>query len=183
MSLAELSDLSQAIAAIAVIASLIVLIIQVRQGNQLARSAAARSQIESLKSISQAMYQTPGLAELFVKANSGQTLSEAERLQITSYLTAASRTWEAMYDAYRQGLIDPDLWEAHRKQARVLAAAPMARAVWALRRNWYSKAYRDFHEADCASTADEKPIDYLAPASIPRQPSAAATEAAPPPAQ
>lgn len=163
MTLEDIYFIGQTIAVVAILGSLIALIIQMRQANRLARAAAVRTQLESLQTIVQAVYRTPGLAELIAKGNTGQSLSEIERMQVTAYLTEAERTWEALFETYRNGLVDPELWEAHRKQARAFSRHPLNRAVWELRKDWYTKAYRDYRDADCPVTKDDDPLRYHAP--------------------
>ncbi len=163
MTLEEIYYIGQTFAVVAIIGSLIALIVQMRQANRLARAAAVRGQIESLQYIAQAMYQTPRLTEILVKGNSGLGLSQVESIKATAYLTDVERTWEALYDAYRHGLVDPELWEAHRKQARALASAPLSRAVWALRKDLFTKAYQTFRDADCTPTTGDYPHKYYLP--------------------
>ena len=166
MTLENINYIAQTIGVVAILGSLIVVIVQMRQANRLASSAALRSQIESLKSISRPMYQAPGMADIFVKAMQGKELSESERLLAMAYVTVAERTWEAMYFEYRQGRIDPELWEAHRRQARALSVAPLNQAVWDLRKSWYVKAYQDFRDVDRAKPTNGVFEDHVAPAQV-----------------
>lgn len=169
MTLENIYYIGQTIAVVAIMGSLVALIVQMRQANRLARAAAIRSQLESLQYIVQAVYRTPGLAELLAKGNTGQPLTDIERMQVTAYLTEAERTWEALYDTYRHGLVDPELWEAHRKQARAFSRHKLNRAVWELRKDWYTKAYREFRDADCPVNNDDDPLRYVAPPAAPRE--------------
>jgi hypothetical protein len=155
---------AEIVAAVAVVVSLMFVGIQLAQANALARDEAQQKQIEAVADISRMVVENPALADIIARATSGAELSRADQVTVTSYFTFAERTWEALYYQYRAGKIDPELWEAHRMQARVQQALPLNKAVWEQRKSWYSKRYRDFREADGAGESPGLPVYDLTPA-------------------
>ncbi len=158
MTLEEINYVAQTIGVVAILGSLVAVLIQMRQTNRLLRNQARRDQIEGLKSISDAVYQTPGLADLIARATAGglESLTEAERIQLLAFQTAAERTWEAMHSQYLAGQIDAALWQAHLEQARATwRLSPVVRAVWAARRSFFTAAYQVFHAAEIERDAGD----------------------------
>ncbi len=149
-------------AAASVVVSLIFVGLQLAQANELAREAAEQKQIESMGSISRMLAENPDLADIWAKGLAGEELTPGERVALTSMITYGQRTWEALYYQYRAGRVDPELWEAHRMQARAVQNTPMSRAMWELRKGWFSKSYREFRDSDGAG-AEPGPLDYSIP--------------------
>jgi hypothetical protein len=148
--LQDAGAIADLIGAIGVIVSLIFVGLQIRQANQLAREAAEQKQIESIGSLSRIVAEHPHLADLMARGQAGEKLTVAENIALTSMITHGQRTWEALYYQYRAGRVDPELWEAHRRQARAMQNTPMGKAMWKLRKDWFSKSYQDFRDADGA---------------------------------
>ena len=151
MTLEELYYVSQIVAVVAIFGSLVAVLVQMRQTNRLLRNQAKRDQINGIKSISEAFYQTPGLADLVARASAGglDALTEAERMQLIAFQTACERTWEAMHQQFLDGQIDKTLWQAHLEQARATwRMSPAFRAVWAVRAQFFTPQYRAFHAAE-----------------------------------
>jgi hypothetical protein len=142
--------IAEVIAAAGVIVSLVFVGIQVMQSNTLAREAAEQKQIESIGALSRIIAESPYLSEAISKSTTGEALTPGELVAITSMETYAQRTWEALYFQYRAGRVDPEVWEAHRDQARAIQSGPLSKSVWQRQRTWYSKSYRDFRERDDA---------------------------------
>lgn len=151
MTLEEVYYISQIVAVVAIFCSLVAVLVQMRQTNRLLRNQARRDQIDGIKSISEAFYRTPGLADLVARAGEGglEALSEAGRMQLIAFQTAAERTWEAMHQQFLDGQIDAALWQAHLEQARATwRTSPAVRAVWAARAHFFTAQYRAFHAAE-----------------------------------
>jgi hypothetical protein len=163
--------IAEIIAAVAVVVSLMFVGLQLAQANALARDEARQNQIKSVGDISRMVVENPQLADIIARASAGETLSRADQVTATSYMTFAERTWEALYYQYLDGKIDAELWEAHRIQARVQQALPLNRAVWEQRKLWFTKRYREFREADGAGVSPSPAVYELTPAA-PQQPAA-----------
>ena len=163
MTLEDINYIAQTLGVVAILGTFVAVLIQMRQTNRLLRNQAKRAQIEGIKAISEAAYQTPGLADLIVRAVAGglESLTPAERMQVLSYLMTAERTWEAMFVQYQEGLIDEELWLAHGRQTQAaLNDNPVMAEFWALRREFFMPAYREFRDAQIDGKGESYTLGY-----------------------
>lgn len=163
MTLEDINYIAQIIGTIAIIGTFIALLIQMRQTNRLLRNQAKRAQIADIKSLSDAMYQTAGLAELMMRASSEglEALSLVERAQCFAFLMTAQRTWEAMFVQYQDGSIDAGLWQAHVRQARAATNdVGIHRQFWMIRRDFFMPEYREFYEAEILGQSGSDTLGY-----------------------
>lgn len=140
--------IAEIVGAVAVIISLIFVGVQVSQANDLARDAAEQKQIESMGRISLVVVENPQLADVMARATAGLDVSPGEQIQLTSYLMFVERTQEALYWQNLNGQIDPELWEAHRLQARAAQNNPLVQTIWESRKAYFSKRYREFRDGE-----------------------------------
>jgi hypothetical protein len=162
--------IAEIIGATAVVISLIFVGVQLMQANTLAREAAEQKQIQDVAAVSRLTVENPQLADVMAKGTTGAELSPEEMVLITAFNTFAERTWEGLYEQYRNGQVDPALWEAHRRMARAMEADPLNQQVWAQRKNWYSDRYRAFRDADGAGDPENRPTYSLKPVPVPVRP-------------
>jgi hypothetical protein len=163
MTLEDINYIAQTVGVVAILGTFIAVLLQMRQTNRLLRNQAKRTQIDGIKAISDAMYQTPALADIAVRSFAGglESLTPVERIQITSYLMSAERTWEAMFVQYQDGLIDEELWQAHSRQAQAALSDNQAIVrFWALRREFFMPAYREFRDAQIESKDEAVTLGY-----------------------
>jgi hypothetical protein len=163
---------AEIVGAIAVVVSLVFVGLQLAQSNDLAREAAEQKQIESIGALSLVVAENPYLAELMARDQAGEALSPAERVAVTALMTHGQRTWEALYYQYRAGRVSPELWEAHRVQARAIQNTPMGKATWEGRKNWFSKSYREFRDSEGAGEGTGAVPPYAAPPAPASEPAA-----------
>jgi hypothetical protein len=163
MTLENINYIAQTVGVVAILGTFVAVLIQMRQTNRLLRNQAKRAQIDDIKSASDALWQTPGLAELMMRASADglETLSLAERVQCFAFLTGVQRTWEAMFVQYQDGMIDASLWQAHLRQARAAAnEVPFNRQYWLLRRDFFMPEYREFYEAEVLGHGGADTLGY-----------------------
>lgn len=163
MNLEEINYIAQIIGVVAILGTFVALLFQMRQTNRLLRNQAKRAQIDGIKAISEAMYQTPGLADSMMRGITGglDSLPLAERVQILSFLMAAERTWEAMFVQYQDGLIDEELWQAHERQTQAsINDNPVMAHFWAVRREFFMPAYRAYRDAAFAAKGGGLTLGY-----------------------
>lgn len=163
MTLEDINYIAQTIGVVAILGTFVALLIQMRQTNRLLRNQAKRTQIDGIKAISEAVYQTPGLADNMMRGIAGglDSLTPAERMQILSYLMTAERTWEAMFVQYQDGLIDEELWQAHSRQTQAaINDNPVMAEFWAARREFFMPAYREYRDAEYAAKGGGHTLGY-----------------------
>lgn len=156
MTLEEINYLAQTVGVVAILGTFVAVLIQMRQTNRLLRSQAQRAQIDGIKYLSEAMYQTPALAEFMARVGSKglEVLSMSERIQLFGFLMVAERTWEAMYVQYKDGLIDESIWQSHFRQARAAwRDFPATQQFWLMHRDFFMPEYRAFRESQIQSVA------------------------------
>ena len=149
MTLAQISDASQAVAAVAVVVSLVILILQNHQANSLARHEARRRHMEGIQNISRAMFETPGLADVWGRGTADfERLSHEDRIKFLTFLTYTNRTWEALHQEHLRGQLDDDLWRAHANMLRDTQALSGVKHAWTLRKHIFSEGFQRFYEAN-----------------------------------
>lgn len=163
----EAAAIAEVVGAIGVMVSLVFVGVQMMQANKLARAAAHQKQIDAIREISRLIIENPQIADFLTRKPSAE-LTPSERVIAVAFMSYGERMWEGLYEQYRQGLVDPETWEAHRRQARAVQADPLNQAVWQLRKNWYTERYRKFRESDQAQPiADRLSYDFDRPGSPP----------------
>lgn len=166
----DAAAIAEVVGAIGVMISLVFVGLQMQQANKLARNAAQQKQIESIRDISRLIIENPVIGDLLTR-KPGAELTPSERVFLFAFMSYGERMWEGLYEQYRQGLVDPEVWEAHRRQARAVQADPLNEAVWQVRKGWYSERYQKFRDADSAGPMPTKlSYDLEAPAAPPAQP-------------
>lgn len=127
MSLENIYYIGQTIAVVAILATLIGLIIQMRSATQLARKTAIQDQLDKLERLPRALFETPGLADIYVRGVKDiEALTDSERMIYLAFWRSSLRIWEGIYTQYLDGDIDPETWETYRKQLRGETTAPGA---------------------------------------------------------
>lgn len=167
MTLEDINYIAQTVGVVAILGTFVAVLIQMRQTNRLLRNQAKRAQIDGIKAISEATYQTPGLADTLVRGIAGglDGITIAERMQVMAFLMTAERTWEAMFVQYQDGMIDEELWRAHSRQAQAaLNDNPLTPEFWRLRREFFMPAYREFRDAQIAGKGGADTLGYGAKA-------------------
>ena len=158
MSLEEIYYIGQTFAVISIVGSLIVLIFQMMQANRLARESARRDQVEGLQQMSRGLYETPGLAEIWGRANANfDELTEAERIRFITYVTYTLRIWEGLHAQYTDGQLNPEMWDVHVKNLRDVQELNGSKKVLSLRSHIFSSAFCEFYERNM-SDSDAKDI-------------------------
>jgi hypothetical protein len=162
MTLENINYIAQTVGVVAILGTFVAVLIQMRQTNRLLRNQAKRAQIDGIKAISEAVYQTPGLADIMMRGAGGlDGRLPAERMQIMSFLMMAERTWEALFVQYQDGLIDEELWRAHSQQAQAaLNDNPVTPEFWRLRREFFMPAYRAFRDSRVEGKGGPETLGY-----------------------
>jgi hypothetical protein len=134
MSLSDLAALGSFVSGMAVLASLALLWFQLRQMSSQVRQSEKnqRAQIRQVHSmrISEAFLGRVDHADLWVKAFSGEELSDAEVYQVVQAMSAVWFSVEDSYHQYRDGLLDEATWQANLAGLRYGLRMPYLRAVW-----------------------------------------------------
>ena len=151
MTLEEIYYVGQTMAAIAIIGSLVALIAQNHASQKMVRYAAVRNQVEGLRDISRALFETPGLADVWVRGLGGlDQLSNEDRVKFTTFITYTLRIWEGLHAQFRHRQLGEEVWRGHIRQLRDVQNFDGPKKVWELRRHAFSEEFREFYESNLA---------------------------------
>ncbi len=155
MTLQDLGNIGEFVAAIAVIVSLLYLAAQIRQNSRLLRSSAFQAAEQSAAHSLGLIAGNSHVAKLLrVAQESYQDLNEDEKLQAHALFMKTFAGYEALFYQYRDGAIDPDLWEGRRKMMLTLLAVPGYAAWWRSWRYVFGQQLQDYVHRELASAPD-----------------------------
>jgi len=111
-------DVGQTISILAnvgVIAGILFLGIELQQNNELVAAAANASKDQRAENLIEQIYSVPGLAEISIKAASGESLTESERLMLRGFHTRTIFGWVPVFRDYQAGRLEslapPEVWK------------------------------------------------------------------------
>ncbi len=155
MTLQDLGNIGEFVAAIAVIVSLLYLATQIRQNSRLLRSGAFQAAAQQAAQSLGLLAGNPHVAKVLrVARESYEDLDEDEKLQAHALFMQTFAGYEALYYQYRDGAIDPDLWEGRRKMMLILLAVPGYAAWWRLWRHVFGQQFQDYIQRELPSAPD-----------------------------
>lgn len=139
--------IGEVVAAFAVVISLLYLANQIRAQNRESRLASIHELTESFRNAILS-FQNPNLADVFARGKTGfEGLSETERLQFMSMVQHIFRVWEDAYHQQRAQRLDRRIWEAMVVQFSGYLSLPGVVRVWEIRKQSYSRDFREFVDA------------------------------------
>ena len=161
MTLDQLAIVSQIVAVAGVIGSLIFVGLQVHQSNRMMRDSAIRHHAERIQSVSQAVFESPDLADIWLRGGQDiDKLAPAERVRFVNLCVYVLRIWEQLHVQKEAGAVDRQMWEANVNILRDIHAMPGAAAAWRLRRHLFSRRFQSFYE-DFVTAGAGKPLYEL----------------------
>lgn len=136
--------LAEIIGAGAVVVSLIYLAAQIRTQNAESRIAGNHAILEGFRN-SIADLADPNFAELSHRClEDVGSLSGQELMQVFAAYQRTLRVWEEAYLLHLDGRLDEELWTGMERQYTSLLAHAGIRHVWELRKDYYSKKFREY---------------------------------------
>jgi hypothetical protein len=143
-----LGSTAEFVAAIGVIASLVYLAVQIRQNTQSIRASTYEAMVRGSGEFLLPLIQDRDLAKSFERAvDRWSQMDYEEQVQVMYLLTQLFRNWENAYYQYRQGTLEPWLWESWQHVVLSYFHRPGVQDWWKLRRAAYSKPFREFLES------------------------------------
>jgi hypothetical protein len=137
--------IGELIGAIAVVVSVLYLAWQVRGQVRETRLTAILEVSEGFREAIAATFMDRQLAELFVKAKDGaEGMGEVDRIQFVAFVQRNYRVWEDAFYQHRQGRLDEPHWRSMERQYSSLLSWPGVRWVWSIRRDFYTREFRDY---------------------------------------
>lgn len=99
----EIGQMVSVLANVGVIAGIIFLALELGQNNELMEAAARQAQNDRIQEYLMQIYSVPGLADILVKLENGEPLSEVEELQLYARQLRLLRGFEAQHRESIQG--------------------------------------------------------------------------------
>ena len=162
MTLEQLGNLGEFIGAVAVVVSLLYLATQIRQNSRLLRSAASQAATYSAAQISLPIATDPRVAKLSRDAmRSYEALEEVEKTQADALFLVGFAGYEALYYQFRDGTIEPGLWEGRRTLMLGLLRTPGCAAWWESWKQVFGPEFREYVEGQLSSASAVSTPIYL----------------------
>jgi hypothetical protein len=148
--------LGEVLGAAGVIGSLAYLAVQIRQNTRSVRAERYESIVSALVDLVSPMARDPELALIFQTAiEDWDAVSETDRSRLVFVLFTEFKLFENLYYQYRQGMLEPGLWDGWRRLMLSYHAMHGVRTWWNMRREAFSSDFRDFLES---SPREESPL-------------------------
>ena len=159
MTITELGAIGELVGGVAVIGTLAYLAAQVRHSTKTARSASYQAAVASVSEWTRCVGSDLALSLLFHQGSldpSPQT--REQRIQYSYLFASLVRNFENIHYQYKNGALDDSTWEPWAARIHGTFVTPGAREFWALQRNAYSAAFREFVESTPPTTATPLPL-------------------------
>lgn len=107
--------------------------------------------MEGLQSISRVIFESPGLADVWMRGTAEfESLSNEDRVKFMAFVTYTHRIWEALHLEHLRGRLDDGLWQAHAKMLRDVQALKGVKHAWTVRKHVFSEVFQRFYEANAS---------------------------------
>ena len=168
MTLEEIYYVGQTIAAVAIIGSLLALVAQNYAAQKMVRDAAVRNQVEGLQNISRALFESPGMADVWFRGIGGlDHLTDEDRVKYTAFYVYSLRIWEGLYEQFRHRQLGGEVWRGHIQQLRGVQAFEGVKNVWEVRRHTFSGEFQRFYDNNLAQDAARDIYGFKDPSKAP----------------
>lgn len=146
----------QLLANVGVLAGVLFLAYELRQNTIATQMMAVDSYLTNAGSLSTFIAGTDGFAEIVLKAQQGQQLSDAEALRLDVFSIHVLRTYQNVHFQYLNGVLDEELWESYRSNlARTLTVDRPLLAYWRDNRSRLTPAFNELMERIAQEVASE----------------------------
>lgn len=145
MNWSAVGAVGEVLGAVAVVLSLIYVAVQVKQNTKALRGAATANAIASLRDWNRELIANPSVARIW-----GQGVEDMEGLDAdgrAQFITLAFnlfKTMEDMHFQFRQGSMDPEVWDGWECFAAVYLKRSGSQHYWAHRRQLFSRPFREW---------------------------------------
>ncbi len=138
MDSAKLHDWLQIIGVFGVIAGIVFLAYELRQNHDMMKAQTRQALAQSAVNLLWREVENGELANIIIRGNAGEELSEVEFFRYRKANVAFFAYWENVHYQYKAGLIDDSEYEPQKRVWRLRTAKPGIHKVWCLHRNTIS---------------------------------------------
>jgi hypothetical protein len=142
LDLQTLGNLGDFVGGVAVIVSLLYLAVQIRQNTRMLKASALAAVTDAYISFNRLLGSDPAVARVFqVGLEDFASLAEDEKRQFLNLLRAAFAGYEHVFQNFRGGLIEPEVWQRIVRDGTLLLARPHIRIWWEARKSVYTESF------------------------------------------
>jgi len=154
LKLSDWSEIANIIGAVTEVVSLVFVGLQVKENTAALRSQNQRALINSLENLEIGRVTDADLAELMMRAESGEALEGVDRYRAESLAYLYLNNWEQALHDYTHGLMEPEIWQALNKwlSAKMRDAYFRDAATQAIDGGTYSELFEGHLRSTLAST-------------------------------
>ncbi|MDP2857143.1 MAG: hypothetical protein Q8P50_04100 [Bacillota bacterium] len=163
MTLSQISDLSQLVGALAVVFSLLYLSRQIRQNTHAVRMANATTLQTEFRGLARTLYADTNTAAIVLAGMKGEPVgSPAGQLAAHAWFFDLLKMAELGHYHFRNGDLDPQLWDASLRFYRSWFDSPGVRAYWEVRRSVFMPEFQQAMDEWLRMDMDLVRPDHLA---------------------
>lgn len=146
MTLTNLAGWSQIAASLAVILTLVYLTIQIRQNSALIRAESRRAMMSHTQ---QEIFKVLEYPEIFFSMYEPQEPSPAAKVRLGVWLNAVLRAREHEWLQFKNGVLDPDAWNAYKQVIPLIVLGTERSRRW-----WSEVGHVQYHPEFCKVVDD-----------------------------
>ena len=148
MNWSAIGAAGEVLGAVAVVLSLVYVAAQVRQNTKALRGAATANAIASLRDWNKELISNVAVARVWGRGVENMNdLDDDGRAQFIVLAFNLFKTLEDMHFQFRQGSMDPEVWEGWEHFASIYLKRPGSQQYWAQRRPLFSRSFQDWLDA------------------------------------
>lgn len=140
----SVSEIAEIISAVAIVIGLIVVGIELNQNTQLQKSNTTQSIVRDYVDSVALLATDEELADIYIRGAADiENLSNVESLRFYSMLYNLNRAYEQLHISYKEGLIEPGVWNGFKQQMVESHKGQGIRDYWDMRKQWYSVSFQE----------------------------------------
>jgi hypothetical protein len=141
LTLSEWAAISEILGVLAVVISLLLVVGSIRQNTAAMRTTNDNFLYERQDAIVAALATNPLLAEISVKHDNDEDLSEIERLQLWNQMFRDLLLWELAFVRFKEGLFSPAQWSEWNRVYSIQFINECPKSWWAENRHWVTEKF------------------------------------------
>ena len=147
--------IGELVGAAAVVVSIIYLAVQIKQNSRLVRSSGYQTAVQVANEVMESLSSDPETSRIFERAQeSYDDLSPDELRTARAMFLRVFMYYEAFFYQYKDGVVDPDIWEGRRKMMINLLTMPGVASWWAQYCDVFGAGFRTYVSEQMKSPGD-----------------------------
>ncbi len=138
------SLVAEIVGAVAVVVSIVYLTIEVNRNTSAIQSQTSQGLLEMANDANQLLALTPGMADLFVRAQTDyDLLTAAEHLRWRRWVNSELNIWEHAFHSHANGTLDSAMWIGYDVGYRALFCDDSSNRIWREIETFYGPGFRE----------------------------------------